>query len=125
MNQTYQGSASHQGPVPHPLPSISRTCAFHPERGGIGVCISCRQVFCRECVTRINDKNLCQACLVEQRPALEKKAGGSPIVKPTRTSMAGRFGAYLLSLVVLGVIGALFFVLSLYPAFFHSMYNRF
>lgn len=40
-----------------------RTCHFHPDRPGIGICMRCRVVICAACCTRVNGVNHCHACL--------------------------------------------------------------
>jgi hypothetical protein len=40
-----------------------RTCHFHPDRPGIGICMRCRVVICEACCTRLNGVNHCHACL--------------------------------------------------------------
>jgi hypothetical protein len=40
-----------------------RTCHFHSDRPGIGICMRCRMVICSACCTRINGVNHCHACL--------------------------------------------------------------
>jgi hypothetical protein len=40
-----------------------RTCNYHPDRSGIGICMHCRKVICAACCTRVNGVNHCHACL--------------------------------------------------------------
>lgn len=40
-----------------------RTCHFHSDRPGIGICMRCRVVICAACCTRVNGVNHCHACL--------------------------------------------------------------
>ena len=40
-----------------------RTCHFHNDRPGIGICMRCRVVICSACCTRVNGVNHCHACL--------------------------------------------------------------
>ncbi len=40
-----------------------RTCHFHPDRPGIGICMRCRVIICTACCTRVNGVNHCHACL--------------------------------------------------------------
>jgi hypothetical protein len=44
------------------LPHAYR-CANHPEREGVGICVSCRSVVCVECTTKIDRMNYCIRCL--------------------------------------------------------------
>ncbi|HTU17102.1 MAG TPA: hypothetical protein VMG10_03505 [Gemmataceae bacterium] len=67
-----------------------RTCHFHSDRPGIGICMRCRVVICTACCTRVNGVNHCHACL--------KVLGG----RREETRKGGRFGI-LLAGVLLGV----------------------
>lgn len=40
-----------------------RTCHYHHDRPGIGICMRCRVVICTACCTRVNGINHCHACL--------------------------------------------------------------
>ena len=44
------------------IPSSGR-CHIHPDRAGLGVCIECKQVICRECTTQFEGINRCARCL--------------------------------------------------------------
>ena len=83
-------------------------CANHPEREGIGICVSCRSVVCVECSTKIDRMNYCIRCL--QAAAPDKSAEE---VNPVREAV---FGVPLLLLGFAGtasVFALLGFVLSL------------
>ncbi len=41
----------------------SGRCHYHPDRPGLGVCVECRQVICRECTTQFEGINRCASCL--------------------------------------------------------------
>jgi hypothetical protein len=41
----------------------SGRCHRHPDRPGLGVCVECRQVICRECTTQFEGINRCARCL--------------------------------------------------------------
>jgi hypothetical protein len=41
----------------------SGRCQYHPDRLGLGVCVECRQVVCRECTTQFEGINRCARCL--------------------------------------------------------------
>ena len=43
--------------------SGSGRCHYHAERAGIGICVECRQVICRECTTQFEGINRCAQCL--------------------------------------------------------------
>jgi len=49
----------------------SGRCHYHPERAGLGVCVECRRVICRECTTQFEGINRCAACLAGRLKALE------------------------------------------------------
>ena len=53
-----------------------RTCHFHNERPGIGICMRCRVVICAACCTRVNGVNHCHACLKVLGGSREEKHGG-------------------------------------------------
>ena len=58
--------AAYYEPPPN-LPRASR-CTNHPDREGVGVCVSCRSVVCVECSTRIDRMNYCIQCLQAAAP---------------------------------------------------------
>jgi hypothetical protein len=43
-------------------------CPNHPDREGVGICVSCRRVVCADCATKLDGINHCKQCL-------EKKIG--------------------------------------------------
>lgn len=47
------------------IPGSGR-CHYHPERPGLGVCVECRQVVCRECTTQFEGINRCASCLSQR-----------------------------------------------------------
>jgi hypothetical protein len=54
-----------------------RTCHFHSDRPGIGICMRCRVVICSACCTRVNGVNHCHACLkVLGGRSEDKRRGG-------------------------------------------------
>jgi hypothetical protein len=53
-----------------------RTCHFHKDRPGIGICMRCRVVICAACCTRVNGVNHCHACLKALGDQREEKHGG-------------------------------------------------
>jgi hypothetical protein len=53
-----------------------RTCHFHPDRPGIGICMRCRVVICVACCTRVNGVNHCHACLKALGDQRDEKRGG-------------------------------------------------
>jgi hypothetical protein len=57
--------------VPQNLPHTFR-CYTHPDREGVGICVSCRAVVCVECSTKIDRMNYCIRCLQSAaKPARE------------------------------------------------------
>jgi hypothetical protein len=50
-------------------------CQYHPDRPGIGICVRCRTVICRDCCTRLDGINHCHACLRAMGDRLEAAAG--------------------------------------------------
>src|SRR3954462_13990536 len=93
---------------PQNLPRTFR-CSSHPDREGVGVCVSCRAVICVECSTKIDRMNYCIRCLqaaaaparAEKRenPAFEL-AIGIPLLILSFFTATGVFWAagYLLAL---------------------------
>jgi hypothetical protein len=47
------------------IPSSGR-CHIHPDRAGLGVCVECKQVICRECTTQFEGINRCARCLAKK-----------------------------------------------------------
>ena len=88
---------------PRNLPHQFR-CGTHPDREGVGICVSCRTVVCVECSTRVDRMNYCIRCLqaaVEperkaENPAADR-AYGIPLL----------IGAFLLSAIVFAALGLL------------------
>lgn len=52
----------------------SGRCHYHPERTGLGICVECRRVICRECTTQFEGINRCASCLDKRRQALRGQA---------------------------------------------------
>jgi hypothetical protein len=52
----------------------SGRCHYHPERTGLGICVECRRVICRECTTQFEGINRCASCLGKRLKALEGPA---------------------------------------------------
>jgi hypothetical protein len=38
-------------------------CHYHRDRPGIGVCMRCHAVICKDCTTKVDGINHCHACL--------------------------------------------------------------
>ncbi|MBX5482210.1 MAG: hypothetical protein IRZ16_10305 [Myxococcaceae bacterium] len=47
----------------------SGRCHYHPERAGLGICVECRNVICRECTTQFEGINRCARCLSKRLAA--------------------------------------------------------
>ena len=56
-----------------------RTCHFHDDRPGIGICMRCRVVICAACCTRVNGINHCHACLKVLGGQRDAPRGGNPM----------------------------------------------
>jgi hypothetical protein len=56
-----------------------RTCHYHGDRPGIGICMRCRVVICAACCTRLNGVNHCHACLAVLGRRVEEKRGGGAV----------------------------------------------
>jgi len=52
----------------------SGRCHYHPDRTGLGICVECRRVICRECTTQFEGINRCATCLEQRLKALEVTA---------------------------------------------------
>ncbi|WP_434388473.1 hypothetical protein [Melittangium boletus] len=52
----------------------SGRCHSHPDRTGLGICVECRRVICRECTTQFEGINRCATCLQSRLRALEVTA---------------------------------------------------
>lgn len=52
----------------------SGRCHYHPERAGLGICVECRRVICRECTTQFEGINRCASCLGKRLKALQGPA---------------------------------------------------
>lgn len=56
---------------------LTGRCYDHPDRPGIGICVECRHVVCRECTTQVDGINRCASCL-------RKHAQAAVRVRPQR-----------------------------------------
>jgi hypothetical protein len=72
----------------------SGRCHYHPDRAGLGICVECRRVICRECTTQFEGINRCANCLQKRLKALEGPAERSE----------WSVGNVLLALVSVGVV---------------------
>lgn len=55
-------------------------CRNHVDREAIGICISCRDRICTECVTKVDGINYCVGCYARlaDRGAARERAGHRP-----------------------------------------------
>jgi hypothetical protein len=44
----------------------SGRCQDHPDRPGVGICVECSHVVCRECTTQFEGINRCASCLARR-----------------------------------------------------------
>ena len=72
----------------------SGRCHYHPERAGLGICVECRHVICRECTTQFEGINRCASCL-------SKRLAAAKVVKERRD---WSFGNVFLALVAAGAL---------------------
>jgi hypothetical protein len=72
----------------------SGRCHYHPDRAGLGICVECRRVICRECTTQFEGINRCASCLEKRLLIME-----GPKVRQEWT-----VGNVLLALVSFGLI---------------------
>ena len=72
----------------------SGRCHYHPDRAGLGICVECRRVICRECTTQFEGINRCASCLEKRLLIME-----GPKVRQDWS-----LGNVLLALVSFGII---------------------
>ncbi len=87
---------------PQALPSRLR-CGNHPDREGVGICVSCRTVVCVECSTKIDRMNYCIRCLT---------AASTPVATEAAGFWRGPVGGVLGILAGAGLTLTLFFLLG-------------
>jgi hypothetical protein len=80
----------------------SGRCHYHPERAGLGICVECRRVICRECTTQFEGINRCASCLQKRLKALEGPEGRSD----------WSVGNLLLALISVGIVFGGFWVVA-------------
>lgn len=75
----------------------SGRCHYHPERGGVGICVECRHVICRDCTTPFDGINRCAECLakklVQAATPPRRREWGAGNLLLAAGSAAGIFGA--------------------------------
>jgi hypothetical protein len=85
---------------PRNLPSAFR-CVTHPDREGVGICVSCRTVVCVECSTRVDRMNYCIRCLQAAEPAKKQENVAADRVMGVPLLI----GSFLLAVAVFAAIG--------------------
>lgn len=73
---------------------LSGRCQVHSDRPGVGVCVECKRVVCRECTTQHDGINRCAQCL-DKRLAQARKP---------RARAAWSAGAVVSALIAFGLI---------------------
>lgn len=86
------------------LPHTFR-CSNHPDREGVGICVSCRSVVCVECSTRVDRMNYCIRCL--QAAAPRGRERGEAARPSAVLGIPLLLGAFLASALVFAVLGYL------------------
>jgi hypothetical protein len=66
-----------------------RTCHFHDDRPGVGICMRCRMVVCAACCTRLNGVNHCHACLKALGAKREEAPGSAGLWVMTAALLLG------------------------------------
>ena len=91
------------------LPHTFR-CSNHPEREGVGICVSCRSVVCVECSTRVDRMNYCIRCLrAATEPVQEAKRDDR--ARDTLLGIPLLIGAFLAAAALFAAMGYLLAVL--------------
>lgn len=67
------------------VPAPAAACHNHPGREALGVCVSCRQRVCGECVTKVDGINYCVSCYETLAPA---KAPSAAMARLARVGTA-------------------------------------
>ncbi len=87
----------------------SGRCHYHPERPGLGICVECREVVCRECTTQFEGINRCAACLTrrlsQSSQVRERREWSVGNVLLALASFGVLFGLVLLTTTALGSDG--------------------
>ena|SRR5437667_2946853 len=75
-------------------------CFHHDLREAVARCPSCRNFFCRECITEHDDRVICAACLKKLRSSDETRAGHFGILRCLAQAVAGLMIASLFFYVI-------------------------
>jgi hypothetical protein len=81
---------------------IHHRCVQHQDREAVARCPSCRQFFCRECVTEHEDQFICATCLRQRASNVVPAARGAQAWWMTVSAVAG-MSLLVLLFYVLGV----------------------
>jgi hypothetical protein len=84
-------------------------CPFHPDREGVGICVSCRRIVCADCATKLDGINHCKGCL-------EAKIGEATRKPSTSWRALERGAAALVIGVAVVVLTGIFFAIGLNAA---------
>lgn len=106
MSQPYPPHLPQQN-LPHTF-----RCRNHPDREGVGICVSCRTVVCVECSTKVDRMNYCIRCLRAAEPAGETVAAD-----PRRDTWLGipmLIAAFFLTVLAFASLGWVLSVLRLW-----------
>ena len=76
------------------------TCANHPDREALGICVRCKTRVCAECSTKVDGINYCVACLAA---IARERDDGRPSLAPAETPEALSLASAALWLAVLAV----------------------
>ena len=82
-------------------------CVHHPEIGGVAQCVTCHEVLCSGCSTRIRGRNLCARCVAAQlasAPSEQDRPAGPLLQLAVGLGAVGAFGG--LVAVFLGLFAA-------------------
>src|SRR5689334_19900472 len=81
-------------------------CGTHPDREGVGICVSCRAVVCVECSTKIDRMNYCIRCLQSaSAPGREKKKENPTVDRLTGIPLL--IGSFFIAVGVFWALGIL------------------
>ncbi len=89
------------------MTSLAQRCFNHAMRETVAQCTSCRNFFCRECISEHDDRMLCAACLVKlAQAAPEKRRRLVPVVRIAQLALSllvGWFFFYLVGATLLSI----------------------
>lgn len=71
------------------------TCYHHPQREAAARCVSCGRPFCRECVTALDRRMFCAACLREHTAVKDRPKRDWFIISATLQILGGLLALWL------------------------------